>query len=1273
MREIDTKISPLVENMFPSFYQEDGENFVMFVKAYYEWLEENHQLIGLEDNTNFNVGDTIRQENVTGTLIAYVGTDILVRVDGLETFKCFNVCSELIPITSSSGGNTFILRGGTAKRVGPLFMSRNLLKLRDIDKTIDLFVVRFKEKYLKNIEFDIETNKQLLVKHSLDLYRSKGTERSIDLFFRLVYGTTASVYTPGEDVFRLSDGEWVKPKYIEITAGSVERAITLVGQQITGVTSGATAFVEKYVKRKIKNGFVHILYVSNISGTFVNRELLISDKIYEDSPSIVGSLSAVEIVSGSRFFNVGDIVNFNSDRGDYGIARVAAISNRTGVVDFILVDGGYGYTDSADPSYSESELEKRTQSIVSEKVLTLTNVVTSNTIDSIVVAAGGSGYDNTDLIAVTSPFSNATGVITTNSSGGITAVTITNPGSGFYTLNPTVNVTNSTGGATLGTAANLVATTKEQDRYFQYFESLTQPIVEVEYDTASNNQAFIAGQQVYIGNSTVNNAFGTIISNANGDSSNGILTISIANNGQFGTSNTITLTTNTSVTANVAAITNTSATGTLMGVPNSAVLTVSSLVGTIDRGDEVFQLDINGAETGNAAVVATFLGTTSGSIDIANLRGVLRQNRTLRVRNKTTTANLAQIQLTVGLYNISNNYTNNFSASIFSTNTGTTANVLTVSAGSGASFRVGTISETEIIYLNTDLLNSNNDPTVGANQAYMTLPINATEYGFPKNPTGNSEAIIFSCLNFDSFNIGTIASLTSINPGADYNIDPYVLAQQPYISGFNYKDYVITIDTNTAVGTFLQDERIVQSNTTLTRFDLVVSDETGYTIGEKVYQGTIGSETATGIIESITISTNTIKVRDVTGTFQTSTVLKSYIDGGLSATVSSVTLASETITAKGIVKQANTSTIFVKRIQFENYFEVGETLTGSLSGATGVIISVTEDANTLPIGLNAQIQGDVVTANGSVTSLQILDSGAGYTNSEIMLYTSEDGLRSGEAKAIVSGIGTGSGYYKTSKGFLSSLSKVHDGDFYQEYSYEILSRIPLDKYAAMFKKVMHVAGTRFFGGVLLENLQNVDVDYATSNSATSLVEVQQFNTNTDIVSEAIVFDNDYANNMLKFVNGDKVSYFTAASNTAVVPLANNGIYYIANANTTSVKLVTNPRALQYSFNANTDIASNFITLTRHSLANNDVVKYTTADGNTSISGLANNSIYHVVQANTSGVKLSTTRGGSAVAITASSLNENGHTLAITTINIQSNTTASGAATNGHFIAHVNEI
>lgn len=1270
MLDIESKISPLVQNMFPSFYMEEGENFVAFVKAYYEWLEQNHQLLDLEDNTNFNVGDTIQQADVTGTIVAFVDQSVLILVDGLDTFKCYNVCSELIPVTSSSGGNTYIKRGGTTRRLGIVFLARKLAEMRDIDRTLDLFVLRFKEKYLKNIEFDIRTNKQLLVKNSLDLYRSKGTSRSIDLFFRLVYGVKAEVYYPGDDLFRLSDGSWVKPQYLEITSSSA-RAIDLVGKQIVGATSGATAFVEKFVKRKIKDGFVYVLYISNVSGEFINREILKDSNgaIYVDSPTVVGSLTSVIVNSGGKLFSVGDIVSFISTRGDYGLARVSSVSDRTGVVDFILIDGGWGYTESSDTSLSEADLAKRTQSIVSEKVLTISNVSVTNSVSSIVINSGGTGYSNLDVVVVPSSLVNATAKISTNSSGGITALAVTNTGSGFVSVNPSILITNSTGGSSSGSSASLTAFTAEQNKYFKLFETFQQRIANVAYINASNSAALAPGSAVRIGNSTVNSAFGTILSNANNtvENANGDLVIHIAN-GSFGAGNTIYLISNSSINAVVNSTADSTAKSTVMGSPNTAVLQLTGLTGgTIGRDQELYQLNTLNNEIGNAVVTSTDLTVIGGTVLVANLNGVFRRGMPIRVRQSpAVSATVHDVQITVGVYNVVENYTNAYSVPAAALVSGTSGNVIAVSTGDGASFRIAnTLSEVEQLFLNSDLLDGVNV----SNSAYMSLPLSSFAYGFPKNPSGNSASIIYSCLTFENFRVGSISSLTFVNPGTQYNLDPYVLAYQPFIAGFDRRDYIINLANS--VGIFSTDERILQANQILTTYDLVVDNDSGYTLGEKVYQGTVGSESATGIVDDIVGSSNTITVKNTTGTFANSTTLKSYINSSASGVVLTITGNTVTSTAKGIVKYANTSVAGIKRIQFENQFIVGQQIVGQQSGASATIASIVEDQLSLPIGLNAQIQANVVTANGFATSLQIIDSGVGYKNNEEMLFTVESG-ETGTAIAVVEGMGTGSGYYKTSKGFLSSISKIHDGDYYQEYSYEVLSRIPLERYSEMFKSVMHTAGTRFFGGVMIADEVPLPLSFSNSQIVTDAVYTQQFNSNSSIVNNLIILDNVANSTVLKFMSGDKVTYYTSGGNSAVYPLANSTNYYVANASSVSIRLQTNPRAISHYVDSANSVIANSVNITRHNFANNDYVKYVTSSGNSAITGLSNNSNYFIVNSTSKSIQLSTSRGGQPVSLAQQNVTSNGHLFVITPINIIANSSVSGIAANGHFISQVNE-
>lgn len=1251
MRDVQSKISPLIKSLFPSFYLDEGEDFVAFVEAYYEWLESNHQQLELSSNTNFVAGDTVTQGNTTGTIVSVEGNNILVSVDNFDAFRCNIQCDEYVTITSSSGGNTFIEK---QFKLNPIYYARKLFDIRDVDRTLDQFIVHFKEQYLKNIEFDTNTNKRLLIKNSFDLYRSKGTERSIDLFFRLIYGASATVYYPGEDLMRLSAAQWYKPQYIEIT--NSPRTVSLVGKQITGVISGATAFVEKFIKRRVKDGFVYVLYISNVSGEFINDEFLKSDQVYYNLPKVVGSLNGLTVTGGSKLFSVGDLVTFTSARGDEARGRISSVSNETGVVDFELFDGGWGYTVSAPTSsFSLSEQAKRSQVIVSTKVLTLANVVTSNTIAGFVISNGGSGYSNSDTITVRSAYTNCTATVNTDASGVITNINITNPGAGFFSSNPTVTITTSG-----GTSASIQATTRAFPSYFKYFEKLTQRLATVVYDTASNNNGFIAGEALHIGNSSTNVAFGTILSNEVGTGSNGTLTISIANNGLFGTSNTLFLTSNTGVQANVATITNTTATATVMGVPYSANITLTAVSGTFNKDDRVYQLDAQGVEVANAQIVTPSISGLNGIIEVHELKGVFSKSPTLpiRVRSSTATATITDITLTVGLYSVTNTFTNSYSSQIFTANTGTLANVVAVSAGSGANFEVSAITDSETIYLNTDRLAGNGTFTNAVSQAFLTIPLNNAEYGFTKNPGGNSASVIFDCLTFDSFTIGTIGRLAELNPGTGYTVDPYVLVDQPYLSGFGKADYIMEVSSPT--GTFIDGERLLQTNTTLSKTTLIIGDETGLAVGEKVIQGS-----ANGIIDTIQASANTIIVKDVGGTFQVNaTPLTSGSNVSFSTSVTSVsTNSSITSTAKGIVKGSNSTHILVKRIQFDNLFQPALEVTGQISGATATIVGVAEDGSLLPIGLNANVVANTVTANGYVTGIDVVDSGLGYKTGEELTYTSQDGLRSGTVIANVFGIGTGTGYYKDTKGQLSSTAKVQDGDYYQEYSYEVLSRVPLARYADMFKKVMHTAGTRFFGGVVLEDKFVANVAYADSAANTfDPVDADSFNAASDVAGDTITLTAH------SFANGMKVNYYAHSSNTPLTELGNNNIYYIANTTTNSVKLTTNPRIFTYSFNSNTDVtsATDFITLTRHNLQNNDIVKYTTAAGNTALTGLSNNTQYYVVSANSAGIKLAATRGGANINITKS-VTENGHYIAITPINI-----TDGSNENGHFIAQVNE-
>lgn len=87
-----------------------------------------------------------------------------------------------------------------------------------------------------------------------------------------------------------------------------------------------------------------------------------------------------------------------------------------------------------------------------------------------------------------------------------------------------------------------------------------------------------------------------------------------------------------------------------------------------------------------------------------------------------------------------------------------------------------------------------------------------------------------------------------------------------------------------------------------------------------------------------------------------------------------------------------------------------------------------------------------------------------------------------------------------------------------------------------------------------------------------------------------------------------------------------------------------PSAIAFNANTAVDTTLDFISIATNVLQNGDKVRYLVATGNTVLAGLANNTQYFVVGANTTGVKLSSSLGGAAIDLTAKGLTETGHTL-----------------------------
>ena len=347
MKTLEKFISPFTEQMFPEFYRSEGKNFILFVKAYLEWLESEDQV---------------------------------------------------------------------------LYEGRRIPEYRDIDKTVSDFIVFFKTKYLNNIQFTTASNKELFIKNSLDFYRAKGTIRSVELFFKLVHGIDAEVYYPGDDLFRTSDNTYNPVKYLEVTHSPSN--VNYVGTTVTGTVSGATAFVEKLVRKKANNKFVDVMYITNLEGNFTTDEAVTSTYATQHYPKVIGSLTSISISSAGSGFTVGETVYVEADNGKQGKARVATVSTTTNEAAFTLEDGGFGYDTNSEVLISENTMRGNSAigftrfETVTQKLATISfdtaNSDFTNTDTIYVYGSGGGNVWSGQIISLTQTTGEANGSMVVN-------------------------------------------------------------------------------------------------------------------------------------------------------------------------------------------------------------------------------------------------------------------------------------------------------------------------------------------------------------------------------------------------------------------------------------------------------------------------------------------------------------------------------------------------------------------------------------------------------------------------------------------------------------------------------------------------------------------------------------------------------------------------------------------------------------------------------------------------------------------------------------------
>jgi hypothetical protein len=155
--------------------------------------------------------------------------------------------------------------------------------------------------------------------------------------------------------------------------------------------------------------------------------------------------------------------------------------------------------------------------------------------------------------------------------------------------------------------------------------------------------------------------------------------------------------------------------------------------------------------------------------------------------------------------------------------------------------------------------------------------------------------------------------------------------------------------------------------------------------------------------------------------------------------------------------------------------EDGET--GEGSQQSSALIENTQSVVLGGIGFSARVEQ--VGFSGNIKRISIINSGLNYGADIVVNIFSPTGKKKAVVYALRKAITRYPGYFKGNSGKVSSNKKIQDGHYYQEFSYELKGRVGIDEYFDVLRQLVHPAGMRMFGSVLLKGDLNNTISTST--------------------------------------------------------------------------------------------------------------------------------------------------------------------------------------------------
>ena len=283
MLEKRIQFSNIVNNQLPSYVREEFPLVSEFLSQYYSSQEFQGAPIDLIQN----IDRYIKVDEVTSQAESAILSDDISSFDSTifttgtngfpERYGLLKINDEVITYTGKTFNSfTGCIRGFSGissyksqNQPDQLVFSKSESADHSSRSTITNLSSLFLKEFLLKIKYQLtpgfenrtltkDLNNSLFIKQSKDFYRSKGTDESFEILFKVLYGEDASIIRPKEYLFRPSDAQFqvTTDLVVESIEGNPENLInsTLIQEEYLDFSKAYAPItkVEKIISKDAK-------------------------------------------------------------------------------------------------------------------------------------------------------------------------------------------------------------------------------------------------------------------------------------------------------------------------------------------------------------------------------------------------------------------------------------------------------------------------------------------------------------------------------------------------------------------------------------------------------------------------------------------------------------------------------------------------------------------------------------------------------------------------------------------------------------------------------------------------------------------------------------------------------------------------------------------------------------------------------------------------------------------------------------------------------------